>query len=492
VITLIVVDEPQDWPLEKVPGVEVVGARSYLTDPAYNGLRGARIFNLCRSYRYQSLGYYVSLLAEARGHRPLPNNTTIQDLKNQAIARILSEDLDDQIQKSLMHLQSNTFTLSIYFGRNLAKRHDRLSHGLFDLFRAPLLRAQFARNGDMHWYMQSIRPIAASEIPPEHHDFVFQVACEHFTGRKRWPKRVATRYDLAILYDPKEKESPSNPRALRKFARAALKLGMSVDFITRDDYTRVAEYDALFIRVTTNVNHYTYRFARRAAAEGLIVIDDPDSILKCTNKVYLAELLYRHNIRTPKTLVVHKENIQRIVPELGLPCVLKQPDSSFSQGVVKAATERELATEVSRLLQRSEMVVAQEYLPTHFDWRVGVFDGQPLYVSKYFMAPKHWQIVKRDESGTKRSEGDFEVFAVEQAPPQLLQIALKAANLIGNGLYGVDLKQVGRQFYVIEINDNPSIDAGVEDRVLGDKLYQAIISVFLRRIERQKKFRASP
>ena len=61
-----------------------------------------------------------------------------------------------------------------------------------------------------------------------------------------------------------------------------------------------AEFDALFIRETTLVNHHTYRFARRAASEGLVVIDDPESILKCTNKVFLAELLSRHKMPMPQ------------------------------------------------------------------------------------------------------------------------------------------------------------------------------------------------
>ena len=77
---LIVTNVRKDWPAE-VQNAEVVDARAYLTDPKYSELRGAKIFNLCRSYRYQSSGYYVSLLAEARGHKPLPSVTTIQDLK---------------------------------------------------------------------------------------------------------------------------------------------------------------------------------------------------------------------------------------------------------------------------------------------------------------------------------------------------------------------------------------------------------------------------
>ena len=71
---LIVTNSPKDW-LVQIENVQVVDARSYLTDPSFNALRGVKVFNLCRSYRYQSTGYYVSLLAEARGHKPLPSIT---------------------------------------------------------------------------------------------------------------------------------------------------------------------------------------------------------------------------------------------------------------------------------------------------------------------------------------------------------------------------------------------------------------------------------
>ena len=59
--------------------------------------------------------------------------------------------------------------------------------------------------------------------------------------------------------------------------------------------------------------------------------------------------------------------------------------------------------------------------------------------------------------------------------------------LMGNGLYGVDLKQVGRRCVVIEVNDNPNIDSGFEDKILGDELYRRIMRGFLRRVERKKE-----
>lgn len=122
---LVVVYKPKNWPFH-LPNVEVVSAKEYLTDSSYSQRKNIKVYNLSRSYRYQSLGYYVSLLAAARGHAPIPSVITIQDLKSQAMIRGISDDLDDLIQKNLAGLQSSEFTLSIYFGHNIAKKYDRL------------------------------------------------------------------------------------------------------------------------------------------------------------------------------------------------------------------------------------------------------------------------------------------------------------------------------------------------------------------------------
>ncbi|REK19298.1 MAG: ATP-grasp domain-containing protein [Planctomycetota bacterium] len=482
---LIVTNVPKDWPA-RMENAEVVDARSYLTDPRYNELRGAKVFNLCRSYRYQTTGYYVSLLAEARGHKPLPSITTVQDLKTQAIVRMVSDELDEQIQKSLAPIKSDTFTLSIYFGRNLAKRYDRLALNLFNQFQSPLLRAQFARSENNGWQLKRTTTIAANEVPKSHWPFLVEMAEQHFAGRRNGvKKRVRARFDLAILFTPGAGEAPSDEVALKKFAKAAASLGISAEQITRDDYGRIAEFDALFVRDTTAVNQYTYRFARRATSEGLVVIDDPQSIVRCTNKVYLAELLARHKVPIPRTLVVHKDNAATLAEELGFPCVLKKPDSAFSQGVVKVHDQEELEARLAEFFGETDLVVAQEFLPTTFDWRIGILDRQPLYACKYYMAQGHWQIIKQDCQGRGRY-GRSETLPVELAPRRGVQAALKAANLVGDGLYGVDVKESNGKFYVIEVNDNPNIDSKNEDAILKDELYRRIMSVFLKRIEQRK------
>jgi glutathione synthase/RimK-type ligase-like ATP-grasp enzyme len=481
---LIVVEKPELWPWE-VPQATLVSARDYLTDPEFVEMKRAKVFNLCRSYGYQSIGYYVSLLAEARGHKPMPSVTTVQDLKQSSLIRIVSEDLEDLVQKGLAPIRSDSFELSIYFGRNMAQRYDRLCQALFNHFPAPLLRAGFVRADE--WRLNSLRPVALNDIPESHREFVLQRARSFFERPRISSAPARYRYELAILAGSEDVSArPSDDKAVKRFVRAGEKVGMDVTIIDREDYGRIAEFDALFIRETTAVNHHTYRFARRAEAEGMVVIDDPRSIVRCTNKVYQAELFDKHEIPCPKTIVVHRENARQIGASLGFPCVLKQPDSSFSAGVTKAANEAELADLLQSFMQKSELVVAQEFVPSTFDWRVGVLDGRPLYVCRYHMARGHWQIQKV-EKAKRPNYGKVDTLDVDAAPPQVVDLAVRAANLIGDGLYGIDIKESDGRFLIIEINDNPSIDAGNEDGVLKDELYLRIMRCFHERLERRRQ-----
>ncbi len=304
--TLVVVTQSGDWPLD-LPGVRVVTAREYLTAAEFSAMRHAKVFNLCRHYRYQAFGYYVSLLAEARGHKPLPTVLTTQDLRSQSVIRIASDELVDDVRRSLAPIHSDRFDLWIYFGRTFAKRHERLAAALFRAFPAPLLRAFFVRDDD-GWELHNVNAISTSVIPEDHREFAFESARAFFTRRQR-PSRASrpSRFDLAILYDPKDPTSPSDRDAIEKFVDAAEELDIDAEVIGRGDGGRLLEFDALFMRATTSVDHFTYRFARRAAAEGLVVIDDPVSILRCTNKVYLAELLTRHGVPTPRTVIVSRD-----------------------------------------------------------------------------------------------------------------------------------------------------------------------------------------
>ena len=481
---VFVTDQKQEW--FEVPEAAVLTARRYLSELDGGSEAGIRVINLCRTGRYQGRGYYVSLLAEARGQRPLPDVKTVEDLKSEDRVRALAVQLEPLVHETLHHDGSDRFELAVYFGKDPAERHQALADQLFANVRAPLLRALFGRaNGP--WRLEAVEAIGVADVPAQHRAFLLDAAkafgAAAASGK---PQRTGSGHGkprLAILWDANEPHKPSYEEALQRLVKAAPLVGLEAELVGPDALARLPEFDALFNRASPEVDGVVYEFVRRAESMGMPVVDDPESILRCLNKVYMHELMNRHRIATPKTLTVHRGNVDQIVPMLGLPCVLKLPDSGFGLDVVKIEAEAQLQQQAERFFKVSELFVAQEWLPTGFDWRVGVYDGRPLFVAKYFMAPGHWKIINAEAGMT---EGRTQAMAIGEAPEPVIAIAVRAANLIGRGLYGVDLKQVDDRVLLIEVNCNPNIDADNEDQVLGEALYRELLGVFARRIAERR------
>ncbi len=481
----IVIEDAKDWK-PYYPSANVITVQDYLFGERSTAPAGTQIINLCQGYQYLSLGYYCSLLAEARGHRVIPSVRTINDLSRKAIYSLDTEDLDELLNKSLGRDQArmaDTFTLDIFFGKTAHEQLGDLARQIFETFSCPLLQVEFKHSGK--WRIRTIRPKELARLTEPQED-LFADALDAFS-RYVWRKksRKPSRYDLAILHNPDEKLPPSDPKALRNFIRIGKSLGIDVELIERRNYAQLAEYDALFIRETTAINNHTYRFAKKAESEGMVVIDDPTSIMRCTNKVYLADLLQKNRIPAPKTRILQRKDLRQLdtlLEELGLPIVLKIPDGAFSRGVIKVNQASELAGAAAELLKKSDLILAQEFLYTEYDWRIGVLNKKPIFACQYFMSKGHWQIYQHGPGGQVGS-GGFKTYPTMEVPPQVLKVATKAASLIGDGLYGVDLKENQNGCFVIEVNDNPNIDSGVEDRYLKDELYRVILEDFIRRLE---------
>jgi glutathione synthase/RimK-type ligase-like ATP-grasp enzyme len=475
----VVVDDKQDW-APYYPSSNLLTFQEYIDLPT-SEQKQAFVINLCRNYKYLSKGYYVSLLAEARQNKVIPSVTSINDLSRKSIYNLQVDDLNPIANKVFDKRQdqkADDFNLMVYFGRTNILEFEELAWKLFETFKFPILMVQFTKIKD--WQIKTVRPASINHLKGLEED-EFAQALEAFDS-KVWRKPRAKKkydYDLAILVNPDEKMPPSNKAALKKLIKAAKEYSINAELITKRDLTRIGEYDALFIRETTAINHHTYTFARNAEKEGLVVIDSPSSILRCCNKVYLHELLQASKIKTPKTLLLDKDHkiTEEIVESLGFPIVLKIPDSSFSAGVFLAKDMDELKKITNQLFERSVIILAQEYMYTDFDWRVGVLNKRPIFVCRYFMSKGHWQIYDHVDDNQIKS-GGFEALAVSKAPKKVVKTALKATQAIGNGLYGVDLKEKDGEIYVIEVNDNPNIDSGVEDAFLGDDLYLKIMEEF--------------
>lgn len=520
---LVVVSDAVD--AAGLPEERVVTADRYLEGGREYAGRDLTVVNLCRSYRYRTKGYYVSLLADARGQRVVPSVETIEGLaepfglfralqeagvptvdglemrsrRRTLPAAIAPEEDGDTLVRApgsvpLLRVgngegpgyraaaDAEVAETTVFFGSCADRRFAAAARAVYREWPAPLLGLRFLREKG-EWKVIQVAPVPLHQLADaERAQLAALLRDETLLLRRGSPApREETRAAIAVLVDPDDAFSPSTPQAIDRLERVAARLNVHVRRIGLDDIGKLGEYDALFIRALTGVREPAFQFALRAEALGMPVIDDTQSIIRCSNKVFLEELLRREGIPTPRTLVVTARTPWEQICELGDPFVIKLPDSSFSAAVHKVSSQAEYRRHAAEMFRRSPLIIAQEYLPTAFDWRITVLEGRLLFAARYYMARGHWQI--RSEDGGAEDYGRVEAVARAEAPRAVVELALRAAGLIGTGLYGVDIKETSRGPVVIEINDNPNLDWGEEDAADGDAIYEDLVQYFLRRIE---------
>jgi len=480
---LILVEYPADLAQHETPH-KVMRIRDYLTTPTLFTGRRPNIINLARSYSYQSEGYYASLLAEARRHRVAPTVQAMVELSRKSLYAHAVPELEAALQRDIENGAAPAEKMLVAFTSTQPRGYDRFAKLLYDWFRAPVIEVE--ASGGVKPKIQTLRIVAPHKLKGDERRFFLSALDQHTSRRWTAPKaKAAAKWSLAVLIDPKEEEGPSSPASIKRLAAVADKMGVEVEPLYPNELASLAEFDALFIRATTAIDNFTYRFARRAEQEGMPVIDDTESMIRCTNKVYLKELLDNAKIPAPKTEIVdEKTDFAEVMRCLGSPVVLKAPDGSFSRSVHKAATLEEFEATAKKLFDDTALILAQEYMPTQFDWRVGVLDGEPLFACRYKMARGHWQIAKHQPDGGM-TFGGTDTIAVDEAPRLVIETAVKCARLIGDGLYGIDLKENENGVFVIEINDNPNLDHDYEGAVLKDELWRRIINWFAVRLEKR-------
>jgi glutathione synthase/RimK-type ligase-like ATP-grasp enzyme len=286
--------------------------------------------------------------------------------------------------------------------------------------------------------------------------------------------RIACFVEKYNFTDPREE------KALQSFKQAAARSDHEFNFMFREDLSAIPKYDAMFIRATTDPLFTAYVVSRTASELGLKVVDDPESIQICGNKIHQYALFKKCDVPHIPTVFINKEEfhhkqILEIFREFGKPVVVKAPYTSFSRYVEKVACETSFREVALRFFRRSDVLAVQKFMPTAFDWRVGVLNDEVLYICKYMIPKGRWKHGAKLRGKPTVIWGRTFAMKRENAPDKLKELALRACRVIGHGLYGVDIKEVNGEYVVVEVNDNPSIYAGYED-LRNKDLYGKIIA----------------
>ncbi|HEX2078543.1 MAG TPA: glutamate-cysteine ligase family protein [Longimicrobium sp.] len=521
---IAVVSDPAD--ARGLPEGIAVTADHYLEGGNDLAQPGAVVVNLCRSWKYGSKGYYVSLLADARGQHAIPSVEVSEGfgeayglfraLQEAGVSTIDPEEMrarrraakpvsaeangeDEDAPRAFPlpivrvqeeggwtcrpALEGEAAETLVFLGSAADARFRNTALSVYREWPAPVLRIQLARE-EGEWKVTAVAPVPPQRLEDDDRRQLCEALADHrrIVRRGREAPREERRASIAVLVDPDDVFSPSSPETLDRLERIAQRMNVHVRRIGLDELHRLPEYDALFIRALTGVSEPAFQFALRAEALGMPVVDDSQSIIRCGNKVFLEELLRREGIPTPRTRIVTRHTPWEQVAELGSPIVIKLPDGSFSAAVHKVSSRDEFRRRADDMFRRSPLIIAQEFLPTDYDWRITVLDGRLLFACRYHMARGHWQIRAQSAAGNERY-GRVEAVPRDQAPREVVETALRAARLIGGGLYGVDLKETPDGPVVIEINDNPNLDVGYDDAADGAAIYEDLVEFFVRRLE---------
>jgi glutathione synthase/RimK-type ligase-like ATP-grasp enzyme len=282
---------------------------------------------------------------------------------------------------------------------------------------------------------------------------------------------------LAIFIERYTINRSAEFEALLRYRAAAEELGHQADYLFRRELKKIPNYDAVFIRALTDPLNSSFVAARMAELHGKPVIDDSRSILVCCDKIHMYRRLMAARVPVPRTEFCGRADVDarraaQLFERLGPRLILKAPNSSFSQHVEMVTTPGEFSSVGERFLRRADRVVVQEFVESEFDWRVGVLGGEPIFACRYIIPEETFKILAIVDGKTRVCR--VEAVPLTEAPPHVVATAVAAAGAVGRGLYGVDVKDVDGDAVVIEVNDNPTINADEEDRCAPD-VYAKIV-----------------
>ncbi|MBI4510452.1 MAG: glutathione synthase [Deltaproteobacteria bacterium] len=216
------------------------------------------------------------------------------------------------------------------------------------------------------------------------------------------------------------------------------------------------EFDVVFLRNNPSVAaqdsvdrfNPAIDFGRRLKRNGVMVINDPDGLLRAGSKMYLAG--FPKEIR-PKTLVSRNvDKIKEFLRELDGPAIIKPLSGFGGQNVFYV--RRGQVSNLNQMIQavrKEGYVIAQEYLPqvARGDKRVLLLRGEPIRLGKHAAAYKRMR--PKDDIRNNMHVGGIrkrcEFSDVEERICSLLR-----PRLVTDGLYFVGVDVVGDR--ILEIN----------------------------------------
>ena len=229
-------------------------------------------------------------------------------------------------------------------------------------------------------------------------------------------------------------------------------------------------------------------FGKVAVQQGVIVLNHPDTLFDCQNKMYFQ---YFPEVVRPRTIITRRpEDIQRFYEEQNQRIVIKPLQGSGGKDVFLLKEKDTNLHSIVDAVARNGYVIAQEYLPlaSEGDVRLIVMNGQTLQRDGTYLAVRR-KNAENDFRSNVSAGGttvhvevnDTMLHLVDQIRPKLLQdgVFIVGLDIVGDKLMEVNVFSPGGIYEAVEVEGvdfYEPIIAALERKVYYKKLYGDRIS----------------
>lgn len=214
-------------------------------------------------------------------------------------------------------------------------------------------------------------------------------------------------------------------------------------------------FDAVIPRIGASVTFYGTALLRQFEMMGVYPLNESVAISRSRDKLRSLQLLARKGIGLPVTGFAHSpDDIQDLIAMVGdAPLVIKLLEGTQGIGVVLAETHKAAESVIEAFLGLKANILVQEYIK-----EAGGADIRCFVIGDKVVAAMKRQAVAGEFRSNLHRGGSASIIKIT---PEERSTAVRAANIMGLNVAGVDILRSNHGAVVMEVNSSPGLE-GIE------------------------------
>lgn len=242
---------------------------------------------------------------------------------------------------------------------------------------------------------------------------------------------------------------------------------------------KLKNVDAVIPRIGASVTFHGTAILRQFEMLKIYTAASSDALLRSRDKLRCLQLLAMENLGVPKTVYTDfSSNTNKVIEAVGgAPLIIKLLEGTHGLGVILADTNRTAESVIDAFNKIKERIIVQEFIEESegADVRAFVVDGQIVAAMKRKALPGEFR------SNLHRGGSSIHIKLTDAE----IKTALKATEILGLDVAGVDMLQSDRGPLVLEVNPSPGLE-GIS-KTTGVDVATKIIELVERKVQDQRR-----